>query len=213
MSLIKEHNTVIYCINDILLLVQYTFFKNLEKYKSTNPYIAEILKNAKSIFKYENDVESIVKREIDFFTFEEFTHLINLLKDSGFDHEFIFSTCFSKLFLALPYLQVECSLKVAYNNPFEKLLIEEFFKGITMDVVISTNDIEEYIKDKPIAIYTADKIIINKYLENDKVTLYLPRDLKTVFPEFLDYNNVNYIEHNWQHYYSKDEEEDKNDSV
>ena len=79
MALLKDTGTVIYCVNDILLLLQYSFFKNLEKHKD-NPFIAEILFKAKSTFKYSNQIESLVKREIDYFTIDEFTHLLNLLK-------------------------------------------------------------------------------------------------------------------------------------
>ena len=152
MALLKDTGTVIYCVNDILLLLQYSFFKNLEKHKD-NPFIAEILFKAKSTFKYSNQIESLVKREIDYFTIDEFTHLLNLLKESGFEHEFTFDTCMSKLFMGLPYLQTEFNLKVAYNNPFEKLLLENYFKGITMEVVIATEDIDLYIKEKEISCY------------------------------------------------------------
>ena len=212
MALLKDTGTVIYCVNDILLLLQYSFFKNLEKHKD-NPFIAEILFKAKSTFKYSNQIESLVKREIDYFTIDEFTHLLNLLKESGFEHEFTFDTCMSKLFMGLPYLQTEFNLKVAYNNPFEKLLLENYFKGTTMEVVISTEDIDSYIKEKEISVYTADVNIIERYLEHEYVMLFVPKELKTLYPKYLEFDNVNYIEHNWEHYYSDDiSEEEINDN-
>ena len=200
---VNGRNTIVYFMNEILVSMQYIYLNNLKKYTRV-PQIEHILKlvlagittedNKDKTLMYKLSTRSIEEPV----SFEEFTHLMNLIKVSDLAMELIdIDSPQSKLLDKITLLQTEVDIKISYSNLLEKRVAENLFKDF-MNVIITPDDVEDLVKRIPIGIYTADTKVVDRFKGYSNAQIFIPDELEYL-RKYMDMNIFN-IQQNWQHY-------------